>query len=472
MLHRILPALALLLFPATAGSADAAVTGDALLNRYIAAVYQREADAAAASAEWHDAMIAALGIEHLRGDNDAVHEAMAGLSDEFYASIPDDRGGNPAILSVETVRGWEGEFGGDPRYWQVLSWCAQQQWMNARDGSGSPYDEPLARFEPLVEAVERGVADGPTLILLKELFRFTDPGFIDYQLKVQDDGAVQAQSDGYDYFGPRFTRSELEEQHADALGLQEWLGMDEAALFDAAVERSPEIAQVWYERALYRGLLDPDGAVADVVAGNAAPVSRVLLPFPLGEVFALAGGEHGQAHAPLIGMLDGATLEDDTERGMHMAQLSRLLLQRAGPSDAPRIADAMVGYHLREMLAEGATPQGLILATIGLQRLLREGVLEHGGLLLSTDDQAALEALLADVDSLYGRISEHQQQGVDSYTPADFDSGVTAAEHLAWSARYYGHAAADRLRDAEFLAGLRPEIRELEAVDVAALLMP
>lgn len=184
-----------------------------------------------------------------------------------------------AALPDTILAGWQREFGADPRYWELRYLCAVTGAPETAlaDGFSAPVDF-------LAQVRTRGLASANSLLLLyNELHAVhaaqltppadTAPGAVDLSAEMQ-----------------RYEQEELE-------------------LLDAAVAAGPLEAWPYYIRGWYwLELGEQDRGLADLAAGNAAPINAFPRPWPLAYVAqsalqsAAPGGEAVCGAIALLGM--------------------------------------------------------------------------------------------------------------------------------------------------------------------------
>jgi hypothetical protein len=195
-------------------------TGDALFDRYAAAVDQRMA----ASSPFH----------------------------QIYFPV--------AVLSDTELSLWEPEFGNDPRYWELRYFCASagntEQTLN--DGFSRP-----SQF--LAEAARRGIATANTLLLLAET---SDEG----NWKLPPDILHNVESPGVSASDPDISQMQQMERERLAV-INAAVKLDARQAWDYY-----ERAMYWFE------LGEQERGLADLQAGNAAPDDDFPRPWPLSQV--------------------------------------------------------------------------------------------------------------------------------------------------------------------------------------------
>jgi hypothetical protein len=251
-------------------------TGDALFDRYAAAVWQRNAPAA---------------------------YLQQGL--ESSGCLPDS-----------VLAGWAADFGHDPRYWQLRYSCAQgladQGVELSADGSilvPSPDDvkqgDP-ARF--LQQAVDAKCYDAATL---EALFLVT---------------LIQQEA-------PRDPSA----QHA--IRLKDGGGVPLMALADRMVAEFPQESNSWYRRAMLKFVLGDDaGGFDDLKHGNAAPSNRALLLFPYSAAVDGVAGGHVPGSRELCGMINtmNGSVRELRNASLGLDDCSQLESQTAKSLDYPQ----------------------------------------------------------------------------------------------------------------------------------------
>jgi hypothetical protein len=160
---------------------------------------------------------------------------------KYAAAVPDT-----------TLAAWENEFGADPRYWELRYFCAAA----AKPGAAlAPGFSAPADF--LKEARKRGVASANTLMLLyPEMQR--------------------------EYNSQLDKQPETDAELAQSIAVMQHAEKDELELLDAAIALGANEAWPYYARAMYWfDLGEEDRGIAELEAGNAAPINVLPRPWPL-----------------------------------------------------------------------------------------------------------------------------------------------------------------------------------------------
>jgi hypothetical protein len=188
---------------------------------------------------------------------DALYDRFALAVDARILALPasatPEQAAAVALLPDADLAGWAGEFGQDPRYWELRYFCAKCD-METRPLAGGC----TAAIDFLLEARRRNIATANTL------------GLLSIETRVQNARELDAANGG---------TAELMQVQDDAL----------LALLDAAVTADPGQAWGYYARAMFRfGLGDPDLGLDDLRAGNKAERNRYPYPWPMSELAAVA----------------------------------------------------------------------------------------------------------------------------------------------------------------------------------------
>ncbi len=181
---------------------------------------------------------------------DALFDRYAQLVDQQILALPlapaPEQAAAVGLVPDTQLAQWAGEFGSDPRYWELRYFCAK-----CDDQGGALAGGFTAAQDFLAEAQRRGVASANTLQLLAS------------EMRVQFGRELDAAGGG---------TAELMQQQDDAL----------LAQLDAAIAADTGQAWSYYARALFRfGQGDPDLGLDDLRAGNAAQHCRYPQPWPL-----------------------------------------------------------------------------------------------------------------------------------------------------------------------------------------------
>jgi hypothetical protein len=390
-------------------------TGDALFDAYAARVALRLERTARKYDDYVERLIEHFQLEHLRGDPSALgavlQEAVEFGADvrRFYEGDFSTEVQQAHLLPADIARGLAGEFGHDPRYWQLLYWLAY--WR--RDYSAFEENSLRLRpgqFAPLLEAQQRGCADGLTLLLLRELFRAAHADYPEQQLETKhrmeaerdpetriahmrstiellrgspsttprqleqlEEMLRQMESEPpVDWKDPHWDQLTLEVFTADqaaARELVESLGLDEAGLHAAAAAASPQWAQVHYEQAGFLARQgEPAAAVAALAAGNAASVNRQLKVFP--HSFALEAAQAGRIPGSLALAFELQIYTAEVPLLSTVFSLRELI--KAQPDLRAKLAAAteLARFMGRSALAEASAFLDMHTGFLSLQRVL------------------------------------------------------------------------------------------------------
>ncbi len=312
LLFLLLSCLAASVLAATAARAGYQPTGDALYDRYAQAV------------------LAQPGWPPL---NTALNELnlMETLRPLYV---------NPLTLRDETLAQWEGEFGADPRYWQLRAYCYAFRKCRALGDDDEPDLAGGARL--LREGWERGAADAETLLLIhtwegwatgqpveREQERplreallargYTAQGLAWMNEWDMEDALEGVELDIPEYYeiAPRFEQEELN-------------------LLNAAIALGPDECWPYWRRAIYRLYYgEPELGLADLRAGNAASDCRYPMCFPVSFVYdELAAGRVAGDKA-----LAGLLIEEAADSGALHSIRDTIVLKE-------RYKEAVVIYNL------------------------------------------------------------------------------------------------------------------------------
>ncbi|MCC7477095.1 hypothetical protein IT575_01440 [bacterium] len=208
-----------------------------------------------------------------------------------YARTVRDRGAwklfhglAPAVLPDNLLASWEGEFGADPRYWELRYWCAVNDPRATRQWNSNE-----AARGVMVEARHRNAVDSDLQ------WFWWQAEFVRMQ-REQNDARYAREKDNFEL-------AAMLEQYDQA----------ELKLLDQVVAGGTERAWPYYFRARkHMELGDDSAALADLKSGNAAPDVGSLRCFPASKVYELAwqGGPAGSA------ALSGAVIELEQRRAL------------------------------------------------------------------------------------------------------------------------------------------------------------
>jgi hypothetical protein len=473
-------------------------TGDALFDRYALAVLGRYEAAANLNERYAHALVGHFQLEHMRDDPQALgrelYVRLEQISDAEWAGIEStlnptgDGEGlalNPAAVPLDVLRSWEQEFGQDPRYWQLLAFAAGADSFSgySRDYFGFyPSD-----WEPLIAAIERGGADAATVLALQSVLAFAASDFVTQRLALQRSwrlehcaSATAARSGGMETpadYSTYYTADELAQFRQQAVQVLARAGVQtELELYNLAVKLSPDWAQIYYTRAAYygeQGLFDL--ALADLEAGNAAPVNRSLLPFPLSVVYAqvVTAEATGSGNRLLLGLLllgRGTLLM--TTHGAYFthperhAQFELLTIDRK-----LLLLDGVHRQMLRQLEADTDFVMGAHFGFIRLRRFL-EDVQVLIGPRLAAESRDALTEHVKRVKALEA-ILRAETQRIDAQWPMDELSEaypLTAVEYLAQLNPIYENyqrmAEAHYLTQREFVEPMRLELAQFDLLSL------
>jgi hypothetical protein len=265
-------------------------TGDALTDKYLHALMDQTREEAAA---WETA-VGAMADYYGVPDRSGGFRALVARIEEAKTNgkvVPNpvpwagkekcwkDLHNMQARVPLALVRSWEGQFSSDPRYWQLLSFCA--------NGKGS--------LDILVDAKRAGHADAVTLLALRKLYDYAADDYVERRLHKQaenhadyEKAVADAKADGREPpdeegWTTHWTKADFQQTKREAKELVRRLGIpNELSLLDAAVAAAPNWAQMYYARAgYYWERADYAHALEDLQRGNAAPKNLEPWPFPV-----------------------------------------------------------------------------------------------------------------------------------------------------------------------------------------------
>jgi hypothetical protein len=202
-----------------------------------------------------------------------------------------ETGGYPLqpVVPDAVLAEWEPEFGADPRYWELRYFCAACMYLDAPELAG--FNTPS---EFLVEAVRRGIATQNTILMLAVA---GDAESCIAALPLL--GLTPARlpgTDGSMPSDPEAARMRSEEQA-------------QLALHNVAIAMDPQQAWAYYARADYwYGLGEQELGLADLKAGNAAPVYAYIAPWPESVVLQAPLAANPPGSAAVCGAIWQATL--------------------------------------------------------------------------------------------------------------------------------------------------------------------
>ncbi|MCC7477100.1 hypothetical protein IT575_01465 [bacterium] len=278
------------------GPAAGRNSGDALFDAFVSLSEARWPQSRAVYSEQLDYLVDWYQLENLRADPEALARRLSVLSREampLSRKNPElwqlvQQAMEPELLSVAELRSLEPRFGADCRYWQLLHWAAMQQRRNA--GSAAAWEFCAEAYEVLLEGRERGALDGLALLLLIPLLEAADPQWPQRQYELQAEvlarlaQEAQAARRGGQRMPAPPERRELayfQQQGERAQALGQRLGLSIDGLFQEALARDPQWAQIHYQYALY---LHQQGrhakAYIHLSSGNQAGMNRLLKPYP------------------------------------------------------------------------------------------------------------------------------------------------------------------------------------------------
>jgi len=170
---------------------------------------------------------------------------------------------NAADVPEDVLATWEADFGNDPRYWELRYFCASGIGRPTTAGGASAEDSLTAhkrRVDFLLDAQRRGVASCNTMLLLYREVRGEHNEQLD-MAGIPSDAEPQ--------------------QQVDALALMRRFEDEEVAFLNDVIERWPDYAWAYYDRAMYWFELgEEQRGLSDLAAGNVAPNLRLPQPWP------------------------------------------------------------------------------------------------------------------------------------------------------------------------------------------------
>lgn len=468
-------------------------SGDALFDAYSALIAAKWPECRAVYSEYIDYLIEWHKFGNLRGEPEKLRAALQRASEEgmplsvknreLWARL--QRAMEPELLPVAELRALEPAFGGDPRYWQLLHWAARQQRL---DPEVDAWHFPLEAYSVLLEARSRGAVDGATLLLLAPLIEAAQPGWATQRFELQGEvlgrmarEAQQARKQGGREIPPpkRHEQAFFDEQAAGAQALAAQLSLDMAGLYQAAVEASPDWAQIHYQQALmlHRAGHNLDAFKA-LTRGNEAARKRLLKPYPQSIVRELAlRGELAGSMKLFWDIEMHSTAEHEPELFIGLRTLPAAVAAELPGEQRLNPTTQLMRLLARSGSSELASGFECQIASIALSKTLEStlGVLaEHGGNPERLKQWQGLNERLrtAAVNSLQQQIapdngmSDEQMRQVASLR-LDWDGQRAAMEPL-YQRHFEQLGAAHR-----FCQGtLWPLLREAERIDLVELLKP
>ncbi len=466
-------------------------SGDALFDAYSALTQARWPEARAVYEEHVEYLIAWHGLENLRARPGELARALTTAGREgmplsqknhdLWARL--QRAMEPELLSIAELRSLEPGFAGDPRYWQLLHWAGRQRRM---DPEVNAWELQAEAYEVLIEARERGAVDGATLLLLVPLLEAAGDTWPQRQFELQGEilsrmaqEAQQARRQGSRPIPPpaRHELAYFEEQGARARALAGRLGLGLPQLYRAAVELSPDWAQIHYQHALYlhqRG--QQLAAYHALKQGNSAARQRLLKSYPQSLVRELALRGEIAGSAKLFWDIEMHSItEHEPALFVGLRGLPAAVAAELPPGE--RLDPSTQLLHLLALsgTAELASGFECQIASIALSKLLDSALrflAEHGGdsarlvgpqNLAERLRTAVVNALQQSSQPSALALSDEQMREIDSFK-LDWDSQRSAMEPLY------------RLHFEQLVSGfnfareaLWPLLREVQRIDLKEL---
>ena len=249
-----------------------------------------------------------------------AREVIARQAPRLFCALPDDP--NPVKLPEEVLAGWEAEFGGDPRYWQLRYNCTAEvppEIVADYEARGlSP------RLYYLEQARERGIADLPVLWTLWAV-----------QCELWADEILEA-PDGLGGEVPADEKLDVEKLLIKGHGaeIRDWL--------DEMVAAAPDWSWPYYRRArFYWHTGERELALADLRTGNAAPVNRYPATFPFDLALNAARDDSKIANRTILGGLLDLEIREQTGNARAWMNFAREVAQL----DIQRNREWFAAYH-------------------------------------------------------------------------------------------------------------------------------
>jgi len=316
------------------------------------------------------------------------------------ALLPDMDTLHTACLPDEQLAAWEGEFGGDPRYWELRYMCAWSRYYG-----GSPTAEDVNPRVYLEEAQRRGVASANTLLLLYGEVRSKYGGLLEQVSKPREwPGAGPGDASTPEDEPPGEPAGETVNPAADPARVERYLRVsrkaeeEEISLLDAAVAKDPGCAWAYYERAMYWFELgEQQRGLADLEAGNAAPHCEYPRPFPFGVVARSLSAPAPAGSAAVSGAVCVESCTQSLPNFLRWKEHVRESLVAVNLSGDTRALEAWHQFGCR--LAESA-PDSLITGLVGvvLAGMVRSYMADEQADALDADQQETLARMLGAIE--------------------------------------------------------------------------
>ena len=299
---------------------------------------------------------------------------------------------NPLTLPNETLAQWEGEFGGDPRYWQLRAYCHAFRHCRALNHDDEP--DLVGGAAILREGWERGGAVDAETLLLTHLWEGWATGKPIERVPEQVMREELIKHYHVEGFWATTTVEQMEEMLKDIdldipdySELAQRFEQEELELLSAAIEMGPDECWPYWRRAIYwLSYGEPELGLADLEAGNAASVCSYPMCFPVSFVYdELAAGRVAGDKA-----LSGLLIEEAAHYStLHNGRDTIMLRERH--KEAEVVCNLSGDYSVLAALFETAVRLGLAerrsiytsyeatnQCSIPANHLFYEGVVEPG----------------------------------------------------------------------------------------------
>ncbi|MCH7472978.1 hypothetical protein IIA79_08515 [bacterium] len=365
-----------------------------------------------------------------------------------------------AALHDELLAGWENEFGDDARYWELRYLCA---WSNAEKDNFSSNDF-TAPADILREARRRGVTTANTLLILSRELRE------EYEARFEELPDPRSNPEfklwGWKVNVEMSPRKVLDPEVVEQLlNLHKSYETEELELLNEAMVIGPDEAWPYYLRALYWFELgEHDLAIADLEAGNAAPVNVYPRPFPVPFVVEALTAKAPAGSAAVSGAILLLQLSYPLLKYLRLREFLKDSLVAVNLSGDPATLEAWHQFACRysACLTDSYVPS---LAGLVLYGMVRKYTTEEQATALNNEQRETLMRMLGAQEAVKGAMDPLVgYEGVGSTIVLGMAGGARGIAVSMYIANAYVRSV--------FLNDMLPIIREMSEVHYPALEMP
>lgn len=332
---------------------------------------------------------------------DELFDRLAALIDSnLEAELSEARyWGFSELVQEDVIASWEGDFGNDPRYWELRYLLANSLTPEAFGMEGWKREFYYAKAEHangmLKEAIDRGIARPVTLYLYYISLR--DLHYQQMEKLLPGPSLTTSYSqERVTHIPPRpDTDPALLEQTRQLRSKQE---AEQLAVLNELVDSAPQMAWAHYARAMYWLELGELGkGLANLKSGNAAMDGVIPHGFPIGVALAGLGEDHPRGNAAVTAVLIGERKKLQMFESKDRVKESILVAMLSGDLS---LANEWMHFSCRLVRDN----PGLVyewLATIVHFILINTSLQHEYSTALAPGQQAVLEHMLGAVDEAY-----------------------------------------------------------------------